>query len=252
MAKTAERKAYDELLKKHYPSGRARGKPISNEVEKQIRAALAKAEASEAITPRPNPRSAVARNAKVVPKSAPLDKLRRGLDTPELNKARQDTLDRHLKKIAEQEKAALAKTMRTDKENRNINRALEQPLSQKMISARKPAVKVKESNGEIRVVSSTAVSPAAKKALKQELNENPRFGVKAGTAAIKSFFKDTLGIKKDIEVDYTFPGDEGYGTPPEDRQSRKSGGKVTAKRPTAKKYAMNRGGVASVRKPTRA
>jgi len=33
---------------------------------------------------------------------------------------------------------------------------------------------------------------------------------------------------------------------------KKRGGKVTAKRPTAKKYAMNRGGMASLRKPTRA
>jgi len=33
---------------------------------------------------------------------------------------------------------------------------------------------------------------------------------------------------------------------------KKRGGKVTAKRPSTKKYAMNRGGMASVRKPTRA
>jgi hypothetical protein len=85
------------------------------------------------------------------------------------------------------------------------------------------------------------------------------YGTRAGTAAIRGFFKDTLGIEN-IEVDYTFPGDEGYGTP----QGKKSGGKVTPKRaptkkPTksstssTKKYAMNKGGkVASVRKPTRA
>ena len=86
-----------------------------------------------------------------------------------------------------------------------------------------------------------------------------KYGTRAGTAAIKGFFKDTLGIK-DIEVDYTFPGDDGEDTP----QGRKSGGKVTPKRaPTkkaaksstssTKKYSMNKGGkVASVRKPTRA
>ena len=43
MAKTAERIAYDELLKKHYPSGKARGAPVSNEVKEKIAAALAKA-----------------------------------------------------------------------------------------------------------------------------------------------------------------------------------------------------------------
>ena len=61
--KTAERKIYDELLKLHYPPGRSRGKPVSNKVKKLIAAALSAAEASEATTPRLNPRSAASRAA---------------------------------------------------------------------------------------------------------------------------------------------------------------------------------------------
>ena len=145
------------------------------------------------------------------------------------------------------------------------------PLPRMKLS--KPVVKAKLNNGKVTVsstsndVSSKDINKANKELKDKDGLTEGKFGTRAGTAAIKSFFRDTLGIEKDIEVDYTFPGEEGYGTPPEDRpkktQSKKSGGKVTAKRtptkraavkrPTTKKYAMNRGGkVASVRKPTRA
>tara|TARA_R110000751_G_scaffold115018_1_gene214400 strand:+ start:41 stop:949 length:909 start_codon:yes stop_codon:yes gene_type:complete len=147
------------------------------------------------------------------------------------------------------------------------------PTPLPLMKPSKPVVKAKLNNGKVTVsstsndVSSEAINKANKELKDKDGLTEGKFGTRAGTAAIKSFFRDTLGIEKDIEVDYTFPGEEGYGTPPEDRpkktQSKKSGGKVTAKRtptkraavkrPTTKKYAMNRGGkVASVRKPTRA
>jgi len=81
-----------------------------------------------------------------------------------------------------------------------------------------------------------------------EKGTSGRFGTKAGARAIKKFFKDAFDA--DITVDYKFPGDKGYGSP---QGGKKKGGKVTSKRSSTKKYAMNRGGkVASVRKPTRA
>jgi len=89
----------------------------------------------------------------------------------------------------------------------------------------------------------------ALKALDKKQDTGGRFGTAAGKRAIKSFFEDAFGIK-DISVDYSFPGDKGYGSP---QGGKKKGGKVTSKRSSTKKYAMNRGGkVASVRKPTRA
>ena len=128
----------------------------------------------------------------------------------------------------------------------------------------------RDENGNIDIdpEKSTVTSKQAKTVQAQinEAESDGPFSPKAGKAAIRRFF-DTLGIKN-IEVDYTFPGDKGYGEPDSnsnssEKQYRKSGGKVTAKqtptkraavkRPTTKKYAMNRGGkVASVRKPTRA
>ena len=108
----------------------------------------------------------------------------------------------------------------------------------------------------------TKVNKAVKTALKQAEKDTPgRFGTAAGKKAIKGFFRDVLGIK-DISVEYDDPakfgqdvssstGEDisGYGG----GEGKKKGGKVTAKRPTAKKYAMSRGSkVASVRKPTRA
>jgi len=73
------------------------------------------------------------------------------------------------------------------------------------------------------------------------------YGTKAGRKAIQGFFSDTFGIK-DIEVDYSYPR-EG------ESQDKKKGGKVTAKKKKkasyGKKYSMNRGGMASLRKPTR-
>jgi len=100
----------------------------------------------------------------------------------------------------------------------------------------------------------TKVNKAVKTALKQAEKDTPgRFGTAAGKKAIKGFFSDVLGID-DISVEYDDPAKFGdqtdfYGG----GEGKKKGGKVTAKRPTAKKYAMNRGGKsASVRKPTRA
>jgi len=102
----------------------------------------------------------------------------------------------------------------------------------------------------------------ANRAVNEVFEDTPgRFGTAAGKRAIKGFFSDVLGID-DITVTYDDPakfgqdvssstGEDisGYGG----GEGKKKGGKVTAKRPTAKKYAMNRGGkVASVRKPTRA
>ena len=73
------------------------------------------------------------------------------------------------------------------------------------------------------------------------------YGTTAGRKAIQGFFSDTFGIK-DIEVDYSYPR-EG------ESQDKKKGGKVTAKKKKkasyGKKYSMNRGGMASLRKPTR-
>jgi hypothetical protein len=257
MAKTAERKAYDELLKKHYPSGRARGKPISNEVEKQIRAALAKAEASEAITPRPNPRSAASRDAA------------RDARAEKAQALKDDKLVRKMEKQGALKKAGKSQRFRPAPlpvQKVDELKAVHAKIPEKTAKQKKEEVEqsrnyitanftdgVKFKKGPDSNVSKTALTAAAKGLApnkKDGLTEG-MFGTRKGTAAIESFFKDTLGID-DVKVDYTFPGDEGYGTPPEDRQSRKSGGKVTAKRPTAKKYAMNRGGVASVRKPTRA
>jgi hypothetical protein len=87
-------------------------------------------------------------------------------------------------------------------------------------------------------------------------DELPRFGYKAGKRNIENFFEDTFGL--DIDVEYKFPGDlsvydrelRDYG------EKKKKGGKVKKKSKkkytSKKKYSMNRGGMASVRKPTRA
>ena len=81
---------------------------------------------------------------------------------------------------------------------------------------------------------------------------------KKGHDPVTKFMEELLGtkrtvaqVKKDMAADKKIEEElkdemlEFYG--------KKRGGKVTAKRPSAKKYAMNRGGkVASLRKPTRA
>jgi|TARA_R110000824_G_scaffold316252_1_gene503471 hypothetical protein len=173
------------------------------------------------------------------------------LDTPELNKAERDTLERNL-----------AKDKRLRKENRNIDKALRTPL--KTIWEEEPrqdrpsvpkaepviAVTQKPAGPVINTGESNAPSAqltAVRKHLKAKETDKP-FGEKAGRKAIQSFFKDTFGYTPTVTYDAPGQGDdqmEFYG--------KKKGGKVTAKRPTAKKYVMNRGGKsASVRKPTRA
>ena len=139
------------------------------------------------------------------------------------------------------------------------------------MDANAPVIFVTATPDGTRIETKTSDAPAnaiekVQKRIDAEEGKTGRFGTTAGKAAIRGFF-DTLGIK-DIEVDYKFPGDKGYGEPDSNSNSsaeqyKKRGGKVTAKqtptkraavkRPTTKKYAMNRGGkVASVRKPTRA
>jgi hypothetical protein len=111
---------------------------------------------------------------------------------------------------------------------------------------------------------SSADKDVTQKVAKRAVNEvfegtTGKFGTIAGKKAIKGFFSDVLGID-DITVTYDAPG---QGDDQMEFYGKKKGGKVTAKRsptkkaaakrPTTKKYAMNRGGkVASVRKPTRA
>ena len=79
------------------------------------------------------------------------------------------------------------------------------------------------------------------------------------------FHQIAYGISKltgqDPSVDLIYPGDKGYGSSEEEDEMvkyLKKGGKVKKKKKSKKKYtskkkySMNRGGVASVRKPTRA
>ena len=78
---------------------------------------------------------------------------------------------------------------------------------------------------------------------------------KKGHDPVTKFMEELIGtkrtaaqIKKDMAAErYSGSEDEML-----EFYGKKRGGKVTAKRPSTKKYAMNRGGMASLRKPTRA
>ena len=259
MAKTAERNAYDALLKEHYPPGRTRGKPVSDKVKEEIAAALAKAKDSEKTKTRLNPRSsagsATARNAKVVSKSAPLSKNKTKLPTVEEDEAL-------LKKI-EKERVKNAKLIASGKKTAEAIvgakplKELPKPIT---VGTAQFQQKEKETDAPrmIRIDNTDngpKVNPKSTAPVKhiQELrkvmdDKGGKFGEKAGRKAIQNFFETTFGYTP--TVTYDDPAKFGDQI---DSYGKKKGGKVTAKRPTAKKYAMNRGGkVASVRKPTRA
>jgi hypothetical protein len=220
-----------------------------------------------------NQAKSAVRDSKVETKDKPLD-----LSIPKrLPKKEEAAFQKDVKNIRKSKRPLKEVTVGTAQFQK---KAVEPPkgTSESWKKLNKPVVSIKKTDAPHMIKTDNTdngpkVNPKSTAPVKhiQELrkvmdDKGGKFGEKAGRKAIQNFFKDTFGIK-DIEVDYTFPGEEGYGTPPEDRpkktQSKKSGGKVTAKqtptkraavkRPTTKKYAMNRGGkVASVRKPTRA
>ena len=272
MAKTDERKAYDALLKEHYPPGRAR-KTVSDKVKEKIAAALAKAKASEAKTKasketksRLNPRSlAAARNAKAETKDKPLD-----LSIPKrLPKEKEAAFQEDVKNIRKLKRPLKEVTVGTaqfqkkatepskplsaaNKERIRLHEKAQQMADKMDADAKAPVIAVTQQPAGTVINTGDSDAPSAqltavRKHLKAEEPDKP-FGEKAGRKAIQSFFKDTFGYTPTVTYDAPGQGDdqmEFYG--------KKKGGKVTAKRPTAKKYAMNRGGkVASVRKPTRA
>ena len=132
----------------------------------------------------------------------------------------------------------------------DIGRIKGEPLEKQYVEARKPIINVKldESGSSLfgENVPKKQIKKVQAKINKNEGADGP-YGTTAGRNAIQGFFEEAFGYTP--TVDYSFPR-EG------DRDTMKKGGKVTAKKKKkasyGKKYSMNRGGMASLRKPTRA
>jgi hypothetical protein len=241
MAKTDERKAYDALRLLHYPPGRGR-KTVSDKVKKQIEAALAKAEASEATTPRPNPRSAASRDAA---RDARAEK--QGLKDDELVKKMEKR--GALKKAGKSQRFRPAPLpVQEVDELKAVPVKTAEKLRKSITANFTDGVKFKKGPGSDVSKTDLAKATKALSPKKEDGLTEGKFGTRAGKDAIQSFFQTTFGYTP--TVTYDDPAKFGDQT---ESYGKKKGGRVTSKRPTAKKYAMNRGGkVASVRKPTRA
>ena len=250
---------YKALIKKHRPkggSGTGMGwvKKLSEALQKKIRASKTAADASVDTTI-----SAGQRVGNAIRAATP--DLYRGESTTK----RQALLD-NLESKENQEDELKAR------EDQRIGKALGKDLPKvkvdsppKAIPAKRPETVLRGSDKEKRKYITANFTDRVKlkspdiprtKLIKAEKSLDPAkddgltegdFGTRAGKNAIQGFFKDTFGIE-DIEVDYSFPDSA-------DRDTMKKGGKVTAKKKKkasyGKKYSMNRGGMASLRKPTR-
>ena len=237
---------YKALIKKHRPkggSGTGMGwvKKLSEALQKKIRASKTAADASVDTTI-----SAGQRAANAIRAATP--DLYRGESTPksDVKERRKDkVLDAKLKDAVESKKlkAELKETIAKSRQD--------EPLKKQEVPAREAIINVELAENRTNIVDSKNVPKKEIKKVQAKIDNSEEtdgpYGTKAGRKAIQGFFSDTFGIK-DIEVDYSYPR-EG------ESQDKKKGGKVTAKKKKkasyGKKYSMNRGGMASLRKPTR-
>jgi len=251
---------YKALISKHRPKGgRGTGmgwvKNLSETVQKKIAAAKEAADASVDATI-----SAGQRMAEAYHKATP--GLYRGKSTNDDNKRRaaekqglkDDALVKRMEKRGALEKAGKSQRFRPAPLPVQKVDVLKKVPAKPPTKTATPALSAGNIKLHKRLQDAWDARPEPVVNIKKTDSSTEDTSWKKGHDPITKFMEELLGTKRTVaQVKKDMAASKASEDEMLEFYGKKKGGKVTAKRPTAKKYAMNRGGkVASVRKPTRA